>query len=212
MKTGLIASLILNLMLITFGGWIWLQPLPPSASVPTPAVVLPPPATTVWSQVESTDYPTYIANLRKTGCPEVTIRNIVKAEIAETFEQERQQIRQSARTTVAGEALSVSQQLKALDQEQDQVLTHLLGLPPVSSLGSPSKGQTTSASGATTSTSTTENSAAGPDGLTPLPTAKQDRVFRSPWTPEEEAYRQQWGWQKFNEWQMQKQKEAQAKH
>src|SRR5215831_1795406 len=34
-----------------------------------------------WSQVESDDYPTYIANLREIGCPEQTIRDIIIADV-----------------------------------------------------------------------------------------------------------------------------------
>jgi len=34
-----------------------------------------------WSQLESTDYATYIANLRAAGCPEQTIRDIISADL-----------------------------------------------------------------------------------------------------------------------------------
>lgn len=34
-----------------------------------------------WSQIESTNYTTYIANLRKIGCPEQTIREIIHADL-----------------------------------------------------------------------------------------------------------------------------------
>src|SRR4051812_6817760 len=33
-----------------------------------------------WKEVESPDYPTYIANLRDIGCPEPTIRDIIIAD------------------------------------------------------------------------------------------------------------------------------------
>src|SRR5690349_3100498 len=34
-----------------------------------------------WQEVESDDYPTYIANLRNIGCPEQTIRDIIIADV-----------------------------------------------------------------------------------------------------------------------------------
>ena len=34
-----------------------------------------------WSQVESTNYFAYIANLRSVGCPELTIRDIISADL-----------------------------------------------------------------------------------------------------------------------------------
>ena len=34
-----------------------------------------------WREVESDDYPTYIANLRDIGCPEQTIRDIIIADV-----------------------------------------------------------------------------------------------------------------------------------
>jgi hypothetical protein len=34
-----------------------------------------------WRQLESTNYPAYVANLRKIGCPEQTIRDIVSADV-----------------------------------------------------------------------------------------------------------------------------------
>lgn len=42
-----------------------------------------------WRDVESTDYPTYIANLRFIGCPEQTIRDIIIADVNSTFARRR---------------------------------------------------------------------------------------------------------------------------
>ncbi len=38
-----------------------------------------------WSELESADYPTYIANLRDIGCPEQTIRDIIIADVNVLF-------------------------------------------------------------------------------------------------------------------------------
>src|SRR4029077_16837798 len=38
-----------------------------------------------WTQVESPDYPPYIANLREIDCPEQTIRDIIIADVNALF-------------------------------------------------------------------------------------------------------------------------------
>ena len=38
-----------------------------------------------WDDVESDDYPIYIANLREIGCPESTIRDIIAAEVNQLY-------------------------------------------------------------------------------------------------------------------------------
>ena len=45
-----------------------------------------------WSQVEAGDYPTYIANLRRAGCPERTLREIITADVADLYGQKRQEL------------------------------------------------------------------------------------------------------------------------
>jgi hypothetical protein len=47
---------------------------PPSSSTPID-----------WSRIEADDYPTYISNLRKLGCPERTIRDIVVADVVRLY-------------------------------------------------------------------------------------------------------------------------------
>ena len=42
-----------------------------------------------WSQVESGDYRTYIANLRTIGCPEPTIRDIISADVGNLYARRR---------------------------------------------------------------------------------------------------------------------------
>src|SRR2546422_3482056 len=43
----------------------------------------------VWNQIESDDFPTYIANLRAIGCPESTIRDIIVADVNQVFARRR---------------------------------------------------------------------------------------------------------------------------
>src|SRR6185295_13264151 len=42
-----------------------------------------------WREVESADYPIYIANLRDIGCPEQTIRDIIVADVNQLYAQKR---------------------------------------------------------------------------------------------------------------------------
>ncbi len=42
-----------------------------------------------WRDLESEDYPTYIANLRAIGCPEATLRDIIVADVNELFAARR---------------------------------------------------------------------------------------------------------------------------
>src|SRR6516165_11399960 len=43
----------------------------------------------MWSELESPDYVTYIANLRDIGCPEQTIRDIIIADVNGLFAKRR---------------------------------------------------------------------------------------------------------------------------
>src|SRR5580765_6134617 len=38
-----------------------------------------------WSEIESPEYRTYIANLRRAGCPEKTIRDIIVADVNDLY-------------------------------------------------------------------------------------------------------------------------------
>lgn len=44
-----------------------------------------------WNEIESDDYPTFIANLRRIGCPEITIRDIIVADVNQLYAQRRAQ-------------------------------------------------------------------------------------------------------------------------
>jgi hypothetical protein len=90
-----------------------------------------------WSQVESSDYKTYINNLRILGCPEETIRDIISADVAQTFSKQRAQKIIATRgtnfhyweaQTLSPEAAAVFAQQKAVvDGEMQATLNDLLG-------------------------------------------------------------------------------------
>lgn len=59
-----------------------------------------------WSQLESTNYLTYIANLRNIGCPEQTLRDIITADVDSAFyAARRQQLKQQQPTRSLDDAL-----------------------------------------------------------------------------------------------------------
>lgn len=111
MKTALRISIWLNLILLSGVAFLLANQRKaetasvriPSRTRPTaaPAPVSTPPATTPeteskpfrWSQLESSkNYWDYVANLRAIGCPEPTIQDIVRGDVARTFAWERNQL------------------------------------------------------------------------------------------------------------------------
>jgi len=87
----------------------------------------------VWSDIESEDYPTYIANLRLIGCPESTIRDIIVAEVTQMFARRRtsevvtasqQWWRSEPDPAVAWAAVA---RIRGLEEERRALLSRLLG-------------------------------------------------------------------------------------
>jgi len=86
-----------------------------------------------WREVESDDYPTYVANLRDIGCPEQTIRDIIIADINALYTRRRalevvtpdqQWWRAEPDTNVLAVATEKS---RALEDERRGLLGRLLG-------------------------------------------------------------------------------------
>jgi hypothetical protein len=86
-----------------------------------------------WQQIESADYPTYVANLRLVGCPEQTIRDIIIADVNALFARrratelvtpEQQWWRSQADTNVV---LAAAEKARELEEERHALLTRLLG-------------------------------------------------------------------------------------
>ncbi len=86
-----------------------------------------------WREVESADYPTYIANLRDIGCPEQTIRDIIIADInalyarklaTEVTTPEQQWWRSKPDPAIVRAA---ADKVRALNEERRALLTRLLG-------------------------------------------------------------------------------------
>lgn len=141
----LLVSVVVNLGLAV-AVWVgWRQPKP----VVRPVVSRPPAVTNIlrpvrtnlviqprvlsWLDIESDDYPTYIRNLRAIGCPEPTIRDIIVADVNETFAQRRahevvtpaqQWWRSEADLDVVETAIEAKDRLES---ERRDLLTRLLG-------------------------------------------------------------------------------------
>jgi hypothetical protein len=89
-----------------------------------------------WQEVESGDYPTYIANLRNIGCPEQTIRDIIIADVNALYARRRamdpdivtpqqQWWRSEPDTNVLRVAL---EKVRGLEEERRNLLSRLLGI------------------------------------------------------------------------------------
>ena len=86
-----------------------------------------------WRELESADYPTYIANLRDIGCPDQTIRDIIIADVnmlysrrraTEMITAEQQWWRTEPDTNVVRAA---AEKARELEDERRGLLTRLLG-------------------------------------------------------------------------------------
>jgi LysM repeat protein len=86
-----------------------------------------------WREIESDDYPTYVANLRDINCPEQTIRDIIIAEVnglyarrkaLEVVTADQQWWRAEPDSNLVAVAEETS---RALDEERRALLSRLLG-------------------------------------------------------------------------------------
>jgi len=151
MRTIIIASLGLNAVLLGALALVSVrQPAPsknPSETAPPPEPVQSVPrrerpqkstaianlASFRWSQLESSDYHQYMANLRGIGCPEETIRDLIIAEVDKMFAPrfaalagESQTFQHWRRRSKASETLVT--QLRVLQDERKALLRELLGI------------------------------------------------------------------------------------
>lgn len=86
-----------------------------------------------WREVESDDYPTYIANLRDIGVPEQTIHDIIMADVNELYAKKRatellvaqQQWWRSGPDAALTQA--TTEKIRALEEERHALLARLLG-------------------------------------------------------------------------------------
>jgi len=105
-------------------------PHPESASQQTRVAVASPSPEPVtekfrWSDLESTDYRAYIANLRGVGCPEATVRDIITADVdAAIFAPSREQLKREDRRSPGGLELALQQ----LNRDETALVANLMGV------------------------------------------------------------------------------------
>ena len=139
----LLGSFVANLVLAT--GWFWTSEMYARrfsrAGIGADTTVAPIIKTNflvrqqyfTWREVESDDYPTYIANLREIGCPEQTLRDIIIADVNALYARKRsteiltadQQWWRSLPDAAVEKAAATRS--KELDQERRGLLARLLG-------------------------------------------------------------------------------------
>jgi hypothetical protein len=86
-----------------------------------------------WSQLESSDFHQYMANLREIGCPEETIRDLIIAEVDKMFAPRFMALAADTQKvdywrTRSKSNSPLSTQLRALQEERKALLRELLGI------------------------------------------------------------------------------------
>ncbi len=94
-----------------------------------------------WAQLETSDYQEYIARLRKVGCPEATIRDIILAELDNLYEPKLNKLRGIDPVAVtepywlvvrtaprAKLSAEVEEEIKGLQEERTALVKELLGV------------------------------------------------------------------------------------
>jgi len=87
------------------------------ASMPSVAARPAPEPQFTWDKVDSPDFPTYINGLRRIGCPESTIQDIVRGELGEIYHERRQTAQQISRSSSPARAQAAAD-LAKIDKEQ----------------------------------------------------------------------------------------------
>jgi hypothetical protein len=156
MKTAANISIILNMALVGALLWTWtvqrreqrVSPPPAGTQAVSPALATAVSAPPIlrqteqlpfhWSQLESSDYRTYVKNLRKIGCPEVTLRAIVTADVDAAYRQRsrelEQQLEEIENSSLAVQLNSyrdqqeLKVQMERLPGEESSEICDLLGL------------------------------------------------------------------------------------
>jgi hypothetical protein len=125
-------SFLLNLVLLALAGYLAVRKPGTPAMANQPSTIGPPLPVAIqsthdsrpqlaskpfdWSRLESSDYKTYISNLRAIGCPEQTIRDIITADVDSLYSRKSNGLPE--------------RELQRLRQEENDVIVSLLGPSP----------------------------------------------------------------------------------
>lgn len=138
-----------------------LQASPPSPAPSKIVSTAPEKARFDWSQIEATDYRTYIANLRGIRCPDQTIFDIVTADIAALYDQKRADLKSRDL-----DPIRFTQAAEKLQQEKTDLLVSLFGAKDVPSA-------------ARTQAGTITDAGIGPDGISQRKSFQANRKLPS---------------------------------
>jgi hypothetical protein len=89
-----------------------------------------------WDQIESTNYSAFIANLRRIGCPEATIRDIITARVDALYAPKRLTL-QEQETTVRSDMSTLRPATLQAIREAEQRLAHEESVQLAELLGTP---------------------------------------------------------------------------
>lgn len=116
-----------------------MQPAPPDSNGKDSYAVTTPEHTSkelttsfAWAQLESTNYNTYVTNLRRIGCPELTIRDIIIAEVNRMYAPRIKELATPIAATGFGhvgqpENVNREARLRSLLNEKKSLLSDILG-------------------------------------------------------------------------------------
>ena len=82
-----------------------------------------------WSQMESSDYRTYVANLKSIGCPEQTIRDIITADVSTLYAFRRAALERAVAQGSFAARKAIERELQDLRKQEACVIASLLGMP-----------------------------------------------------------------------------------
>jgi len=164
MKTTLKISLLLNLGLAVALIFLWAErrelpaeSKPPMLSAqPATVIAVPPPMPVSvprveplpfkWSQLASTDYRTYVKNLRRIGCPEATLRAIVAADVDRVYRERSGELEKklddlnngswAVQLSTYHDQQALKLELQQLPKEESADINDFLGLIPVAEAAS----------------------------------------------------------------------------
>lgn len=165
----LLASLAVNLALaaVLIGAWQAWPPAAPPVAAPVVAVTKTQAQDAQvsafhWRQLDAQDLTTFARNLRRVGCPETTIHDIVAGELRGIYQTKQTEAARSHPGAKAGASVAEQREwqaaIKQWESEQAQVLATTLGTTVTSS--SPAVATTTTATTAAQSTASPASNSA----------------------------------------------------
>lgn len=115
------------------------QPSPGQVEISNTIAPFPPAGRAIWSQIESKDYRTYMANLRAIGCPEQTIRDIILADVTKLYNERKTALDRDAKgpftfwatddrsRLTPAQSAELAEKLAQCERDKHAIIEQLLG-------------------------------------------------------------------------------------